>query len=377
MHLAVIPLSGGSPRYVFHRAEFARYLAPGYLVYAAHGWLNAIRFDLRALEIRGDSVKLLEGPGEFDRSHPSTDFTLSESGSLVYGSGGGKFQLVWVSRDGTKHPLPFPPDAYHHPALSPDGRRIALTRGSDVYVYSLDGNIPVRITTEHPGRWPLWTPDGERVAYASVRDHGSILCWKRADGSGSEEVLMPMESDQAATDFTGDGKTLLFGQNDPGTNSDIWTLRMDGERRSERLLRTEFREGGAKLSPDGRWLAYHSDRSGRFEVWVLGVREGGAWQISHDGGREPLWSRDGRELFYRTHDGRMMAVPVRSSPFATAGKPILLFAGDFRTGGRASYDVARDGRFLMVQPVPESSRRAFGVVLNWATELEARIRGAR
>ena len=372
--LAVVPLSGGTPKHVLDHVQSGRYLAPGYLVYMAQGWLNAVQFDFRRLETQGAPFKLPEGSGEFERTNPQ-GFRFSETGTLVYPSPGGKFRPVWVSRDGKTVPLPVPADAYHHPVISPDERRFALTRGDDIYVYSLDGAIPVRITAEHPGQWPIWTPDGERIAYASIRDDGHVLCWKRADGSGPEEVLVSEELDQAITCFTDNGKSLIFGRTDPFTNTDHWRLRVDGKRKAEPLLSTDFREGGAKVSPDGNWVAYHSDRSGKQEVWVTGLNKGGTWQISDGGGREPLWSRNGRELFYRTQDGRMMAVSVRMNPFTVLGKPTTLFTGDYRKGGMASYDVTGDGKhFLMVQPLPDSSPRSFRVVLNWRSELEAQER---
>jgi Tol biopolymer transport system component len=221
--------------------------------------------------------------------------------------------------------------------------------------------------TRGPGQhdWPVWTPDGKSVAFQR-NVAGSIgLFSKPIDGSGPEERLIAGEL-QSVDSYSPDGHLLISG-----SAGDLWAVPMDGDRKPRPLVQTPFQEAHPMLSPDGRWLAYRSNESGRFEIYVqpfpgLSTRH----LISTDGGTELVWSRDGRELFYRNGD-QMMAVEITTTPGFRAGKPRVLFDGYVRVSGRPNYDVAADGRFLMVQAVePQSAPSQLNVVLNWREELK-------
>ena len=179
-----------------------------------------------------------------------------------------------------------------------------------------------------PNSYPVWTPDGKRIAFKSTKEGPENIFWQLADGSGGLERLTTSEYLQAPNSWSPDGQLLAFVEIDPATGYGHWVLRMS-DRKAQPFLRTPFNEGAPRFSPDGRWLAYVSDESGRYEVYVQPYPgPGGKWQISTDGGTEPAWNRNGRELFYRSGD-KMMAVDIATQPSFAAGKPRMLFEGPY------------------------------------------------
>jgi serine/threonine-protein kinase len=234
------------------------------------------------------------------------------------------------------------------------------------------------LTLEGEGYWPVWSPDGRRIAFPSRRDSSPVvdLAWIEADGSSGAEWLTQSELSEQPTTWTPDGKTLIYHRNDhPETAWDVMALEPGEAGEPRVLLGTRFIEAQADISPDGRWLAYVSDESGRFEVYVRSYPDlERKWQISSDGGAEPVWSPDGRELFYRDEEGRVMTVvPITIEPDFSPGRPELLFEGEYvpSPGFGRNYDVAPDGRsFVMVEQVlPEDIEAELQVVVNWFTEL--------
>ena len=221
---------------------------------------------------------------------------------------------------------------------------------------------------------PLWTPDGKRVTFSSTRAGGpENLFWKAADGSGPAEQLTESERRQVPSSWSPDGQVLAFSEL-PLTAADIWVLPLQGERKPRPFLQTQFQEAAAVFSPDGHWLAYTSDESGRPEVYVRPyLGPGGKWQISNEGGTEPVWAQNGRELFYR-EGNKMMAVEITMRPTFHAGTPTLLFEGQYFRDlalTEADYDITRDGqRFLMIQPGEQEAATQINVVLNWFEELK-------
>jgi Tol biopolymer transport system component len=301
---------------------------------------------------------------------------------LVYAPGGFQEEennLVWVDRNGIAVPTGAPPRRpYHFPRLSPDGRRVVVSLHgiqNTLWTYDPAGNAFNRLTFEGNNDWPVWTPDGRRVTYASNRAEPWRLFWKPADGSGKEEMLLTSGgSDQQPYSWSPDGKVLVY----QGTTAqDIWILPMDGERQPRPFLQTPASEVDASFSPDGRWLAYASNESGRYEIYVQPFpSSGGKWQISTEGGREPLWARNGHELFYRSGE-KMMVADVTARATFTTTTPRLLFQGPYLRTPTISpeYDVTADGqRFLMVQPSEQHPPATeFNVVLNWFEELKRRV----
>jgi Tol biopolymer transport system component len=258
------------------------------------------------------------------------------------------------------------------------------TPKEDIWVYDLSRGTLTRLTFEGANSRPLWTPDGKRIAFRSDKLGLRNLFWKLADGTGAEEQLTKIEYFNNLGSVSPDGKLAFYNVIDPKNRRDIWMVPLEGERKPSVFLQTPFEEAGPKISPDGRWLAHTSNESGRIEIYVRAFPgPGGKWQISTEGGEEPLWARNGRELFYRTGD-KMMAVDVNQSRDRngavasgfSAGTPRLVFEGKYeRLLNEANFDISPDGqRFLMIKPSEQQAQAAMQihVVLNWFEELKRR-----
>jgi serine/threonine-protein kinase len=378
--IAVYSLKTGERRDLVQGA-YPRYARSGHMVYAQAGTLMAVPFDVEQLRLIGTPVPVVEGV--LQEPGGSTHYGVSATGSLAYVSGGAaaiQRRLMWVTRNGTEEPLAAPAQAYGYPRLSPDGRRIAVELDNQIWLYDLSRDTLTRFTFEGPNnQGPVWMPDGKRIAFGSQKEgQRRNLFWQLADGGGGLERLTTSEEQQNVTSLSSDGQLMaFFAQGGPGLR-DIWVLQLS-DRKAQPFLRTPFNEGAPSFSPDGRWLAYLSNESGRPEIYVQPYPgPGGKWQISTDGGTEPLWNRNGRELFYRAGN-KMMAVQVTTEPAFTAGKPLRLFEkeyakSEFPATGRA-YDVSSDGqRFLMVKETDQNTAPAqINVVLNWFEELKRRV----
>jgi Tol biopolymer transport system component len=380
--VAVQSVATGERRDLFQGIQ-PRYAPSGHLVYAQGGNLMAVPFDTQKLTTVGAAIPVVEGVLQSTDSG-AAQYSLSATGSLAYVAGGVQgtqpSRLVWVTRNGTEQPSAAPAHAYQHPRLSPDGRRLAMTvveAETEVWLYDLSRETLTRFTFEGTNGNPAWTPDGKRISFYSNKGGPQNLFWQLADGSGSLERLSNNEHIQAPMSWSPDGQTLAFLDVDPTTGYDIWMLRV-GDRTTQQFLRTSFNEAAPRFSPDGHWLAYISDESGRYEVYVQPYPgPGGKWQISSDGGTEPVWNPNGRELFYRSGD-KMMAVDITTQPSFTAGKPRTLFAGPYLPTPLTfpNYDVSSDGqRFLMLKPVEqaEAAPTQIVVVQNWFEELKQKV----
>ena len=369
----------GERRLLVRGGETGSYMPTGHVVYERAGTLMAVPFDIARLEVAGSApVSLAEGVKE---GGEEAYYAVSYNGLLAYVPGSpAQFEqsLIWVDRDGKVEPLPAPPRNYSTLRISPDGQEVALGidgAQSDVWLYNLARRTFTRLTFEGSSQIPIWTPDGKRVTYRATRAGTRNLFWRMADGSGAEERLTTGEGNQTAASWSPDGKALGYYvvQGDT-TAAAMWVLEVGGDRKPRPILPNSFNEFGPRFSPDGRWLAYFSDESGRFEVYVLPYPgPGGRWQVSADGGAIPVWNRNGRELFYRSGD-RMMAVDVTLQPSFSAGEPKMLFEGQYA----GAYDVSPDGqRFLMLKPVEEAAPRQINVVLNWTEELKRLVPTAK
>jgi Tol biopolymer transport system component len=298
---------------------------------------------------------------------------------------------VWVDRaTGAVHALPTPARPYLSPRLSPDGRRVTFwTQGDrNIWVHDLERGTLARLTSEARNARAIWTPDGARVTYGSATGGNENIFWRPADGSGHAERLTTSNNLQLSADWSPDGQALVFIDAHPQTQYDIWELPLAGNRQPRPLVQTRFADGYPAVSPDGRWLAYSSDESGRNEVYVQPYPGPGPRQlVSIDGGTGPAWSRDGHELFYtstQTVGGqavptRMMAVAVGMKAPFSASAPRMLFQGTYgATAGIRSYDVSTDGRrFLMVTQKERAPVKVTTMILvqNWVEELKARVPG--
>jgi dipeptidyl aminopeptidase/acylaminoacyl peptidase len=379
--IVVQSLETGERRTIIQGAGAGRYVSTGYLVYPAAGTLLAVPFDLASLKIQGKASSVLDGvmpnPGAV---------SVSRAGSLAYIPGPQKESeptLDWVDRQGQVQPLNAPPRYYADPRLSPDGRRLAVVihgEGSkgDIWIYDLGRSVLTRLTLDGNKFRPTWSPDGSRIAFASLKEKAFSLSWIAADGSGAEELLLTrQEVPPLPMSWSQDGFWLAYVLNTPKTTkSDIWILPLRGERRPRLFLQTPFYDAAPRFSPDGRWIVYHSDESGQYEVYVRPFPgPGGKIQISKDGGSGPVWPRNGREVFYQNGD-KMMAVDVPTRPTLRPGTPRLLFQKWYEDDpGRRNYDVTSDGqRLLMFQPSKQlSAATQINVVLNWVEELKQKV----
>jgi Tol biopolymer transport system component len=346
-----------------------------------------VPFDLESRQVTGRPVAVLDGLlMGFSMANILAHFAVADNGTLAYVSGplvAAGSRLVHVDRSGDTAPLGQVEDRLFGPRFSPDGSRLAMwvQAGGElgqVWVRDLGRGTMTRLTLEGEGYWPVWSPDGRRIAFPRRRDSSPAvnLAWIEADGSRSAEWLTQSELSEQPTTWTPDGKTLIYHRNDhPESAWDVMALEPTEGGEPRVLLGTRFYEMLADLSPDGRWIAYASDESGGFEVYVRSYPDlKRKWQISTGGGIEPAWSADGRELFYRDEEGRtMMAVPIATEPEFAPGRPEMLFEGDYAPNpwfGR-NFDVAPDGQsFVLVEHVlPENINAELQVAVNWFTEL--------
>ncbi len=362
--IVILSPETGEQRELFVGSDNARYLHSGHLVYAYEGNLWAVPFDLERMKLNGSPIQILD--------RVSSQFTVSETGSIVYGVNlADANTLVWVDREGQVAPIIDVPGSYWTPSLSPDGRQLAFDWAGDIWILDLERGTCTRLTVEGPNYLPIWTPDGFRIAFATSRSRSIDIYWKLADGSGEAKSLLTRDPyPQFPLSWSLDGQHLLFMEIHPESRGDIWVLSRAPDHSISSVIATKFYENWAAFSPDGDWLVYVSDESGRSEVYVQPFPgPGKRWQISPDGGSFPVWSTDGMEVFYRQRDGWIMSVAVETEPVFVAKDPQRLFEGRF-TG---SFDVTANGqRFVMTQSVEDSGALVteLRVVLNWFEELK-------
>jgi eukaryotic-like serine/threonine-protein kinase len=369
-HAHYVPSGSGSPA----RAE----REGGHLVYAAANTLRAVPFDLATLETRGTPVPVISDV--VTKTFGAVDAAVAGDGTLAYvlgrsASGATARTLVWVDRQGGEMPIPAPPRPYVYPQLSPDGTRVAVNaqdQDNDIWIWDLSRTTLTRVTFDPAfDGYPVWTPNGRWLVFGSARAEQLNLYMQAADGTGSVTRLTTSANGQNPTAITADGTRVVVSEQTPTRQRDLrlLTLAPTGPTagqgrvepveppRFEPLLETRFEERGGIVSPDGQWLAYESNSSGRFEIYVRPFPHvgDGQWQVSTAGGVQPLWARSGRELFYLAPDGALLLVPVdpRGSAW-NAGTATKLVAGHYFTGGGVftarQYDVSPDGqRFLMIK----------------------------
>lgn len=370
-------------------AADARYIPAGYIVFLRQGTLMAVPFDLGRLEVMGKPVPLIANVMQalnFGNSQVNTvagQFSLSDAGWLVYAEGGifpdRQNSLVWVDHQGKTEPIASFKSPFFAPRLSPDGLRIAYTtlgREDQVWVYDLKRGTRNRLTREGKAFYADWTPDGKRLVFGWAIEGYDNLFLQPADGSGPPERLTTSDHVQHPGSWSPDGATLAFVEERADKTFDISLLDLK-TRRTTVFLNSSASEGYPEFSPDGRWLAYSSEESGRFEVYVRPFPgPGGKWLISQVGGIEPIWARNGKRMYFRSNDdSSVWGVDIQTGAGVSAGKPRLMFNLPGMMGGHPSraWDVSLDGkRFLMVklEEVKPTPVTELVFVVDWIQDLQ-------
>jgi serine/threonine protein kinase/Tol biopolymer transport system component len=384
--IAVLDLESKEYKILVRGGSNPEYAATGHLVYAVEGALRAVRFDADRLEVLGAPAPVVEQVTTMPTG--AANYALADNGTLVYLTGGVSRQvarnsLVWVTRQGREEKIPTAPErAYLYPRLSPDGTRIALDvrdQEEDIWVWDFGQKLLTRLTFDRGSdQYPVWTPDGRRIIFGSARAGTANLYSQLSDGTGKPERLTTSVKLQHPQSISPDGVRIVYREEGGATGVDLMALVQNGERPGEPLVVTPAAELNAEVSPNGRWLAYESNESGQHEIYVRPFPQvdGGRWQISTAGGTHPLWSRNGRELFFLDPNHALFAVAVQTTGAFSTGNPRKLLDSRYIVGPGRTYDVSLDGqRFLMIKSPLAEQTAASGrivVVLNWFEELKAR-----
>lgn len=372
-------LDGKTDKELFRVNSRIEYAPPGYLLYSVGGVLMARRFDAGKLDVIGEPIPIAENVAAVaQRSY----FSVSNDGTLIYqvGSQVTKSRLVWVDRTGKELGDIGEPGPYEDFSLSPDGTRLAYQRNdlesntSDIWILDLRRGVPTRLTFDAANDiFPQWSPDGSMIAFSSSRNGNYQIFERQANGLGDAKLVAAAPSGQLfLSDWCRDGRTMLathFGNTD-----DIWALYRGDSTSYSRFETPNHRELRARISPDGKFIAYQSDESGHGEIYVRDIGQtGGKWQISSDNGYAPIWRPDGREIYYNNGSSDFIAVPIKTAgDNFEAGIPQKLFNLRFYTGGfrQRRYDVSADGqKFIFNVAQGESSHSEMVVVLNWQEDL--------
>jgi serine/threonine-protein kinase len=386
LKLAVLDRRTGHVKRLNQQGGYPRYVTGGFLVVSdPSGILSAVPFDARKLEVTGPARAIADTLSvNFDGD---VNAGVSRTGDLAYQASASEgFGLLLVDRNGGTRHSGADTGYYYAPRFAPDGRRVALVRGTsqdfktrDIWVFDLVQHTQTRVTFDTTALWPLWSPDGRGIVYTSFpkgqASFDAQLFIAPADGSGSPRPVTKLPGQWAATSFEPGGRGIVFyGSPSPRAKNQIWRVDLDSGAVPRQVLATPFDNSGPALSPDGHWLAYTADESGRPEVYVRSYPgTGGRWQVSLEGGTEALWSPKGDEIFYRSGE-TMMAAAVRTNPaFEVTGRT-RLFTGGYQTGFAQDHDysISADGKtFAMLEPVV-GARQAMVVTLNLFDEMRKR-----
>jgi serine/threonine protein kinase len=355
------------------------YAPPGYLLYVNQGALTAQQFDTESLTLSGDPVVLAENIASVGDNH-EFDFSVSDNGVLAYQSGSSLSRLTWLDRSGQKIGIVGEPDSFGSIALSSDGSRALASmtdadgRQSDVWTIDLSRGNRLRLTFDPQSDGDaLWSPDGSRIVFSSNRADGHANIYvASANGSNDDKRLLQSDADDIPTSWSRDGKNILFMRFMTNSPASTWLLGLEGDVKAIPLFQSPaFHQGEAVFSPNGRFIAYSSNESGRSEVFVRTYPTSDQkWSISSGGGAQPLWRDDGQELFYLTPDEKLMSVEVKTAQKFESGTPKQLFQTSLDKGSGYPYAPSKDGsRFLINRPETSSSTPLV-VVLNWTAKLK-------
>ena len=371
-------LDGGDAKRLMPTDTAGAYIDPGLLIFNRQGTLAARRLDLAAGKLTGDTITLAESVS-YDTPFSMGGFAVSSGGRVAYRAGGLEArQLQWFDRNGKPLAVAGEPDVntLESAELSPDSRQVAVSRGNqnntDVWLIDVLRGGKTRFTVDAAiDEYPIWSPDGTQIAFASNRKGVYDLYLKPSSGARGEQLLLESAQAKFTEDWSRDGRFVLYVEAGAKTGWDLWALPMVGDRKPMAVMNSPFEERSGKFSPDGRWVAYQSNFSGRFEIYVQPFPgPGGKLQVSTAGGTFPRWRADGKELFFIAPNAKLMSVPVGPSHSTfEAGSPVALFQTHIVTGGVAAlesqYAVSGDGRFLINTRVDESTPTPITLILNW------------
>ena len=371
-------LDSHEKRFVTKALANAAYAAPGYLLFYRDNTLFAQKFDPARLEAQGDPVPVLGEIQSLTRM-ARVSFAAADGGLLVaQTSRAVSFsQLIWFDRKGNQIDAVRKPDEYANVFLSPDGKSVAMDRtdsasqNTDVWIYQLQGEGAKRMTFDPSiDTMPVWSPDSSRLAFSSSRQNMFNMYLKDTNGAQEEKLIAHVDTDEYPNDWSRDGKYLLYTR-----GPDLWSLTFP-EMQSTPFLKAASTLRNGRFSPDGKWVAYSSNESGKWEIYVTSFPEArGKWQVSSGGGEQARWRGDGKELFYLSSDDKLMAAPVTEGTNFDAGVPVALFQASPReaaaTSEQAFYDVSRDGqRFLINTEARQSAVEPMTLILNWDAKLK-------
>ncbi len=346
---------------------------PGFLVFARNRALLAQPLDLKTLRVTGEPIQILEDV-LYSRDDSYAGFSVSDHGELAYQTSAAlpRSTLAWFARSGQQLESANTLQDMEEPSLSGDGDRVAVSRwmGASRDIWLVDRAKGNSRLTSHPSveLMPIWSPDGDSIVFASNRDGPSDLYRMPSNGAGQAELIVKSGTVKHPTDWSQAAGVIVFESDDPKTGWDLWTLPLRAGGVATPFLQTEFAEGFGRLSPDGRWMAYVSNKSGANEIFVrpFPASPDGLTKISTAGGTQPRWRGDGSELFYLAADGKLMSVTVRTRPTFSAALPKALFETRPSQSGEWSYDVSRDGeRFVFTVPVGDAAAAPIMVALDW------------
>jgi len=369
-------LNSDEKRLVVRAKGNALYSAPGFLLFYRDHTLFAQHLDARKFELTGEAVPLLADVQFFPRISQAV-FSASGAGLLVAqrNADSGASQVLWFDRKGQQIGVARTPGIYGNVMLSPNGRSMASettdpdSQNTDVWTYDLENQSAKRLTFDPAlDSLPIWSPDGSRIIFASNRELKFDLYLKDSNG-GQEEKVIPQEGpDRFPIDWSRDGKYVLYVR-----GQDLWYLTMS-DLHATQFLKASSSLKSARFSPDGKWVAYSSNESGRWEIYVTSFPDAhGKWQVSNAGGSQPRWRADGKELFYLSGDSKIMAAPAKTGSNFDAGTPAALFQANpremFATSELFSYDVSNDGQKFLINTQLKTEMTPMSVVLNWSAKL--------
>ena len=360
-------------------ADGSAVYAAGRVFFVRQGTVFAQDFDPKRLTLGGIPSVVGEGVAIDAASLSLGALSAASDGTIFYRTGYGRGrQLVWVDRSGRLIERAGEPYDGFNPSLSPDGRRVAMQRtvngNTDIWILELGRHLFTRFTTrETLENFPIWSPDGRYLAFGSNPKGSLDLYRKSANGVGADEMLQASIGNPVnAEDWSSDGRFILFRTASVKTGYDLWAFPLDGDRKPFSIVQTEFAEREGQFSPDGNWIAYQSDESGRFEIYVQPFPgPGSRIPVSSGGGGQVRWRRNGKELFYVSFDGRLMSVPVAvSGRTLDVGAPMALFAtnigGALQNTLGFQYAVSADGQRFLMNTVTQEAASPITLILNWS-----------